>query len=108
MGRTAYRELPERQTVLFGSVPAEPSSERNDVTENAKRYLGKLLVLRTGPGERHAIGQCVSYCDAPTVTIRQLDGTEIHWRADLCEVRDLTLEEVGVLVEQANRLRKCI
>lgn len=61
--------------------------------ENFKSYLGNLLVARTSDGKGLAgVGVCVTYCDAPTVTIRQPDGSFVHWRADMCQVIPLERE----------------
>ena len=55
---------------------------RNDT---AGLYLGKILVARTAQGTLVAVGRCVSYCDSPMVNIQAADGTQTHWRANMCE-----------------------
>ncbi len=63
-----------------------PLALDDKVSDTEHRYLGELLVARTGPGDLRAIGRCIAQCNAPTVTIRTPDGQQIHWRADLCQI----------------------
>lgn len=63
-----------------------------------EEMLGRLVVARTAPGNTVCVGECVAYCDAPSVTIQLPDGTQTHWRADLCQVVDLEPEDVKTLM----------
>ncbi len=49
-------------------------------------YLGKALVLRTAQCDFVGVGKCISYCDAPTVTIVTSNGKRITWRADMSAI----------------------
>lgn len=55
----------------------------------SEQYLGKLLVAKTAQGKVNFVGVCQSYCEAPTVGIRCLDGTWGNWRADMCEIVEM-------------------
>lgn len=68
-----------------------------DVANDADRFLGKLVVARTGPGELHAVGKCVAYAEFPTVTLQLPNGDQMHWAAHLCRVVDMSQEEVDAL-----------
>ena len=61
---------------------------------NEHQYLRKWAVANYGVGNGNAgEGMVVGYTNQPTVTIRCLDGSTIHWVAGLCEFRDLTERE---------------
>jgi hypothetical protein len=49
-----------------------------------EEHLGRMVTLRTADGQPHKTGQMVCYCPVPSVTINLLDGTQAHWRADMC------------------------
>jgi len=65
--------------------------------------VGKIVVARTAQGERHAVGIVVSYCDVPTVNIRKPDGTQLIWRADLCEVLSIDDDVAAELVPHIDK-----
>ncbi len=58
-------------------------------TKGSEKFLGKIVVGRTALGEVQFVGQCVSFTDAPTVTVNLPDGSQAHWHAELCEVIEL-------------------
>lgn len=51
----------------------------------------KVYEVKTGPGGSLGLHLAVSYCDAPTFTLENVSGQQIHWRVDLCE--EVTHEE---------------
>lgn len=57
--------------------------------EPSDKYLNKLIVAKTAQGCFKFAGRCVSYCEAPTLSVRLPDGTTARWRADLCEVIEI-------------------
>lgn len=59
------------------------------MSEESEKFLGKIIVARTGQGDTHAVGKCIAYCEAPTVTFNTPSGKQISWRADLCEVIEM-------------------
>ena len=65
---------------------------------DANQYLGKLVIARTAQGAFQFVGKCVAYCDAPTVTVNQPDGTQAHWRADMVEVLEVPQEVIAALL----------
>ena len=60
--------------------------------------LDRLVIARTGLGALHAVGRVIAYCDGPTVTIEQSDGSRVHWRADLCEIVEMEPDAVQILM----------
>lgn len=62
------------------------------------QVVNKILQARTAQGALVAVGRCVSYCDAPTVTIVSADGTRTHWRADMCQWIDIPEDVANALV----------
>ncbi len=66
---------------------------------DSQTYLSKLVVARTAHGDLVGVGLCVAYCDAPTLTLNTLDGSQIHTRADLCKVVPLSDDEAAFLVK---------
>jgi hypothetical protein len=53
----------------------------------ASEVLGKTATAKTAQGEFYAQGKVIAYCEAPTVTIELPDGSQVHWRLDLCEIK---------------------
>lgn len=51
--------------------------------------LNKIIVARFADGSLAGVGRCVTYVDAPTISLLKPDGTSMHWRADMCSVVDL-------------------
>lgn len=81
-------------------VPAAAAGQR-PCGYPPERWLERIVEARTAT-DKHlvAVGRVVGYCDAPTVTIERADGTRVHWRADLCEVLDITYDTAEVLFPQ--------
>lgn len=48
--------------------------------------LGAYITARFTDGSVAFSGQMVIYCDSPMVGVNCPDGTQRHWRADMCEV----------------------
>lgn len=61
------------------------------------KWLGKVVVARTGQGDFHFVGRCFSYCDAPTLGVELPNGDRSHWRADMCEVIEMPDEAITAL-----------
>jgi len=59
----------------------------------------KARGVKRADGSIVAVGRCIAFCEAPTVEILGADGKQIHWRADLCRVTDLTKEEIAVFFD---------
>lgn len=66
--------------------------------------LGKTLIVKFATGDLRAVGKCVSYCSAPTVTVELASGEQITWRMDLCSI---AADDPAVtwLCEENERLR---
>ena len=62
------------------------------------QYLGKYVAIRTAQGDLVDVGQCISYTDRPTIGVNTLDGKQVDWIADLCEVLPLKDDVVEALV----------
>lgn len=62
------------------------------------QIVNKILQARTAQGGLVAVGRCISYCDAPTVTIVAADGTRTYWRADMCQPIDIPEDVANALV----------
>lgn len=62
--------------------------------------LGKIVVAKFGDGTISAVGRVIGYCHTPTVTIENAKGERIHWRADMCDLKDLSVEEAAALFKQ--------
>ena len=60
-----------------------------------------MLVLHTTDGSLVAAGRCVSYCEAPTITILCADGTQRHWRADLTDILPMSPQQVALIIPNA-------
>jgi hypothetical protein len=52
------------------------------------RDVGKYGRVHTAQGNVVAEGRIVSHSLVPSVCIEQADGTQVHWRHDMCDVVD--------------------
>lgn len=68
--------------------------------EPSDRYLRKYIRAKTAQGDVAFTGVVVIYTDAPTVAVNCLDGTQAHWRADLCEVLELPEELIQLILDK--------
>lgn len=69
--------------------------------------LGKKAIAKTAQQSKQGEGKVISYCDAPTVTIQMIDGSQMNWRADLCEFSEWTdKDEIELLRAEIDRLTK--
>lgn len=66
---------------------------------SSDKYLNKLVIARTMQGDIQFVGRCVSYCDAPTISVNTPNGGQSHWRADLCEVVEIDPKALDLLLQ---------
>ena len=63
-----------------------------------EEIIGAIVKAEYGTGGLKAVGQVVSYCEHPTVTIVTSDGQRVNWVAHLCKVVTDDAEVVQALI----------
>lgn len=82
------------------TAPLAQQAKGNPATEDdVNKYLGKLVVGRTATGQVQFVGRVMAYVGKPTLQVRMLDGTQVPWVAEMCEVIQIAPEAVAKMFE---------